>query len=184
MSLKHIPALAACALLLAAAPGAAADEVPTALKPYITVDEFRAAGLHRLAPDELAAFQLVFLRAVAGDPVPDEVVAEVEVEAEAEAEAEVSVPEAVRSEGRRWFGLRRVDRDEIEARFVGTFEGWRPGMRIELDNGQVWRVVGQDSFQPDRRLENPKVTLREASMDAYMFSVEGYNASVRVRLEE
>lgn len=43
---------------------ALAQDVPAALRPYMTATEFRAAGLHKLNPAELAQFQAWFVRAM------------------------------------------------------------------------------------------------------------------------
>lgn len=43
---------------------ALAQDVPAALRPYMSAEEFRAAGLHKLNPAELAQFQAWFVRAM------------------------------------------------------------------------------------------------------------------------
>lgn len=49
--------------MLAGTP-ALAQDVPAALRPYMSAEEFRAAGLHKLNPAELAQFQAWFVRAM------------------------------------------------------------------------------------------------------------------------
>lgn len=95
-------------LLFACAPAYA--EVPAPLAPYITADEFRAAGLHRLTPEELERFERWFLHTVGaetavaaeGAPTHDaEPEAELETELEAALEAELEAERRQLAEERR-----------------------------------------------------------------------------------
>jgi hypothetical protein len=54
-----------CAWVLSGQPVLAQDrDVPAALRPYMSAEEFHAAGLHKLNPAELAQFQAWFVRAM------------------------------------------------------------------------------------------------------------------------
>ncbi|MEO7744328.1 MAG: hypothetical protein ABIR98_15430 [Usitatibacter sp.] len=82
------------------------------------------------------------------------------------------------------FGLEHKARstDElatIETYIPGRFEGWRPGVRITLANGQVWQVIDETSRY--MVLDNPKVVVRRGLMGAFFLDVEGDNRSPRVR---
>src|SRR5206468_505329 len=69
--------------------------------------------------------------------------------------------------------------DEIQARIVGHFGGWRLNAQVRLDNGQVWQFT--EDVQRFYSLENPKIVIRRGLMDVFYFNVEGDNRSVRVR---
>ena len=82
------------------------------------------------------------------------------------------------------FGLEHKARpaDEvatIETYIPGRFEGWRPGVRITLANGQVWQVTDETSRYV--LLDNPKVVVRRGVMGAFFLDIEGDNRSPRVR---
>ena len=82
------------------------------------------------------------------------------------------------------FGLDRpVDKtQEITSRIVGRFEGWRPGERIRLANGQVWQI--SDDSNGVYYLLDPKVTVRRASMGTFVLDIEGARRTPRVRRVE
>lgn len=62
----------------------------------------------------------------------------------------------------------------------GRFDGWDPGGRITLANGQVWQVVdGSRAWFPG--LQDVKVTIRTGAFGAYYLEIEGQNNSPRVR---
>jgi hypothetical protein len=81
------------------------------------------------------------------------------------------------------FGLEqravRAAPDRVESRISGLFEGWEPGAKILLANGQVWQVV-DDSRRP-LYLNNPKVTIRRGVLGVFYLEIEGTNHTARVR---
>lgn len=68
--------------------------------------------------------------------------------------------------------------DEIESRFNGTLEGWDPGQRIKLANGQTWKIV--DDSREVRVVVNPKVKIRKGAFGALYMEIEGITRSPRV----
>jgi hypothetical protein len=82
------------------------------------------------------------------------------------------------------FGMEeRVARAEqpttMESFIPGHFEGWGPGARIKLGNGQVWQVVdGTSAFM---NVDNPKVVVRRGMMGGFFLELENSNRSPRVR---
>lgn len=67
----------------------------------------------------------------------------------------------------------------METHIAGHFEGWGPGARIKLANGQVWQVVdGTSAFM---NVDNPKVVVRRGMMGGFFLELEGSNRSPRVR---
>ena len=67
----------------------------------------------------------------------------------------------------------------MESSIPGHFEGWGPGTRIKLANGQVWQVVDQSSAFFNR--DNPKVVVRRGMMGGFFLEIESSNRSPRVR---
>jgi hypothetical protein len=67
----------------------------------------------------------------------------------------------------------------MESFIPGHFEGWGPGARIKLGNGQVWQVVdGTSAFM---NADNPKVVVRRGMMGGFFLEFENSNRSPRVR---
>ena len=79
------------------------------------------------------------------------------------------------------FGLDRpVDKtQEITSRIVGRFEGWRPGERIRLANGQVWQI--SDDSARAHYVDNPKVRIRRGALGSFYLEIQGTNVSPRVK---
>ena len=68
--------------------------------------------------------------------------------------------------------------DEIETRIDGVLDGWDPGQRIKLANGQVWKVV--DDSKEVRIVTNPKVKIRRGALGAIYLEIEGITRSPKV----
>ena len=79
------------------------------------------------------------------------------------------------------FGLQRADEavQEIASAIPGLFDGWRPGDRIRLANGQLWQV--SDDSSAVYQLRDPKVTVRRAAMGTFVLDIEGARRQPRVR---
>lgn len=67
---------------------------------------------------------------------------------------------------------------QIDSRIRGKFAGWGPNTRIELDNGQVWRVADGSSAIYD--LNNPKAVVHRGMLGAYFLEIEGIGFQVKV----
>lgn len=82
------------------------------------------------------------------------------------------------------FGLERAEdkTQEITSHISGRFEGWRPGERIRLANGQVWQV--SDDSSGVYYLLDPKVSVRRAAMGTFVLDIEGARRTPRVRRVE
>ena len=82
------------------------------------------------------------------------------------------------------FGLPTVPskdpaQDRIESTVAWRFEGWYPGARITLANGQVWVAVGGSSTSYS--LEKPRVTIQRGVLGSYSMQVEGVGPIAKVR---
>ena len=114
----------------------------------------------------------------------DELAARVRAGAAAAAGGQTTRPPAAAvATGPAEFGLpdvpRAADINAIESTVPGRFEGWDPGSRIRLANGQVWQVTDDSSRY--FYLENPKVTVRRGMLGVYYLEVTGSNWSARVK---
>ncbi|HEY9107901.1 MAG TPA: hypothetical protein VIN58_14565, partial [Roseateles sp.] len=67
---------------------------------------------------------------------------------------------------------------QIESRIRGRFAGWGPNTRIELENGQSWRVADGSSAIYD--LNNPKAVVHRGMLGAYYLEIEGIGFQVKV----
>lgn len=163
----------------------AARDVPAALQPYMTQDEYRAAGLHKLNPAELAQFQAWFVRTVEGRALPTAVVqppARAATPATPAAEVTDTPHRAGRTEEERLFGNEQLENvRELTARIDGVFEGWDGPTSFRLDNGQVWQTLGGSKFTPLEPIPNAQVTIKRGAFNSYRMQVEGYNRAIQVK---
>jgi hypothetical protein len=78
------------------------------------------------------------------------------------------------------FGQTSQDKlQSIQSRIVGDFSGWKKGMKITLENGQVWKVTSNAAGY--RKLTNPEVTISRGVFNSFNAKVEGLNAKVKVK---
>lgn len=73
----------------------------------------------------------------------------------------------------------QADREPINSRIAGTFNGWHGNTEFELKNGMVWRQAERDTFAV-REMDSPEVTIRPGMFGTWRLSVEGYSSAVRV----
>lgn len=165
--------LVAFSFPLASASGEPETRPKQEIQTLMSAEEFRAAGLHRLSPEELAVLNTWLYGYI-------------------EVERREAVEEAMPT-GEPSFGLEQVttrvaaifQRDTpeaIESRILGEFRGWRGNTIFRLENGQVWRQVASGEFIV--RVEDPVVRIRRATMGSYLLSIEGFGSTVRVRRVE
>lgn len=164
LSIPRIIAVALlCALpVLAVAQSASQPSDHRPIEQRMSPEQFRAAGLAKLSPDELAALN-AWLRGT--------------LQAEttrAAAEAEQKVKDANR--GFLDFG----STDPIVARLVGEFSGLGKGRRYTLDNGQVWEQT-EAARLAGVKLTDPEVVITPGVFGAWWMKVGNYNTKAKVR---
>ena len=154
----HPRALIFTALLaiLFATPIFAQTQAPT-LEERMSQEEFTAAGLDKLSPE-----QLKYLNGWI----------------QSKGVSEVGAPIRHR-DGSATFYADEQDREVIESAIAGQFNGWRGKTRVTLDNGQVWEQVesGSSGFP----LKSPKVKVKPMSMGSWLMYVNGCNCDIRVK---
>lgn len=83
------------------------------------------------------------------------------------------------------FGLEAVKQRQsepasVQSTIVGEFDGWGPGSRIQLANGQVWRIIdGSEAVLPRR--SDVRVTIERNLFGTIFLRVDGSNNSAKVR---
>lgn len=117
--------------------------------------DFKAAGLDKLSPQELA-----------------------HLEAWLTAHPKVTVRE-VTPDGQPVFYAAHAKREKFEAHIVGHFSGWEGHSQFTLDNGQVWKQIGSDEPQC-MSTDNPEVKLKPTIMGSWLMFVTGCNDNVHV----
>ena len=142
--------------ILCATPIFAQTQAPT-LEERMSQEEFTAAGLDKLSPE-----QLKYLNGWI----------------QSKGVSEVGLPIRHR-DGTATFYTDDQDREVIESSIAGQFNGWRGKTRVTLENGQVWEQVesGSSGFP----LQSPKVKVKPMSMGSWLMYVSGCNCDIRVK---
>ena len=155
-------------LALTLAAGTAAAQQFSSLEERMSAKEFKEAGLDKLTPEELAKLnEWLGSRALAPSAAYAPGV-----------QATMPAP----PEDRRGFLASEGDGSAIVGSIAGEYKGWRKkGDKIFLANGHVWEVVDADAPKLAISVTDPTVKIEPGMLGAWYFSVDGYNARVRVR---
>lgn len=154
-------------MLLAIAPLAWAQPAIGDLKQQMSAEEFKAAGLDKLSPAELAALDAWLQRKVG-----------VETAAAVEQAREEGRKEVV-EKNRGFFDF--GSSEPIESSIIGEFRGFGgKGKTYTLENGQVWEQTEAASLAGVRKTD-PKITIRPGIMGVWYMKIEGYNTQAKVR---
>ncbi|OOG45573.1 hypothetical protein [Rhodanobacter sp. C01] len=117
--------------------------------------EFKAAGLDKLSPQELANLDNWL-----------------------SSHGKVTT-KLVDSSGKPVFYADKTTRIKINAHIVGHFGGWHGNDQLTLDNGQVWKQVSSDA--PSCMTgNNPAVKVKPSLMNSWLMYVDGCNGDVHV----
>ena len=100
--------------------------------------------------------------------------ASVPAQAAAEASATLTVPAEPVPSGK--------PETPIESRIVGKFEGWGPGTKFKLENGETWEAVGAGTHYS--KSNAPKVVIERDFIGQNLMSVEGVKSRAIVRRVE
>ena len=152
--MRPIPSLALSLLLAATAANAQAPS-PT-LEERMPQADFHAAGLDKLSAEELAHLN-AWLTAHGGSTV-----------------------KYVTSTGAPLFYPNDSDRETVEARISGAFNGWRGQTIFRLDNGQQWQQAESGAYDAGH-FTDPKVKIKPMLLGSWLMYVDGCGCSVRVQ---
>ena len=149
------------AALLAAASLASADQSPP-IEKEMSPEQFKAAGLDLLSPEQLANLNAWLNRKITTETKKAATLAE----------------DKVKTENRGFFNF---GTDEpIVSRIVGEFKGFRQGRVYVLENGQEWSQIDQATLAGVRRT-NPEVKIEPSLIgNAWFLSIDGYNSRAKV----
>ncbi len=67
----------------------------------------------------------------------------------------------------------------IQSEIVGSFTGWKKGLKLTLKNGQIWKVTNSRSGYT--KMDNPKITITRGVFNSFDAKVEGLNARAKVK---
>jgi len=149
---------------------------PESFSARLTSEQYAAAGLGRLTPEELS----VLNQLIASDAEGEKQIAVEEAKAVATAEATAAAEQS--QEKRGWVRLlpgMRIEHAEIESAIEGTFRGWRGGTIFSLQNGQVWKQVDGETYVT-RSSQSPAVRIKSGALGSFFMTVEGVNPRVKV----
>jgi len=150
------------ATLIACAAPAFAQSMPP-IEQQMSQEEFKAAGLDKLSPDELARLNTWLGRTITTETTKAAAVAK----------------QAVVEENR---GFATFGSDEpIVSRIAGRFDGFHEGRTYTLENGQVWKQLEAASLE-GVHVDSPEVTIKPAVIgNAWYLQVKGYNTRAKVQ---
>jgi hypothetical protein len=145
---RLLPLLFSAAFIVPALSVAADQYVP--LQQRMTPDEFKAAGLDKLSPQELQ-----------------------NLDGWLSGHGKV-VTKVVDQSGKPVFYPTSEKSGPVQGHVQGAFAGFTGHTQLTLDNGQVWQQA--DSTQVScMSSENPKLTIRRSLMGNWMANVDGCN---------
>jgi hypothetical protein len=162
----------------ALAPGVVfgADEGFSSLEEQMTGQDFKAAGLDKLTPQELESLNGWIRRrslATLDAPVPAAAAGVATATEDSPAAADSQVAD------RRGFKGEDEERTPISSRIVGRFSGWDGQTVFRLENGMIWAQADKDKFYM-KEVENPAIVIDPGMFGSWRLSVEGQDAECRV----
>jgi hypothetical protein len=175
-----------------ALPGAAAAE--EAFSKAVRPQDFSAAGLGKLSPDEIARLDRLVRDYKSGALEAARREAEAASRARAEAEARAAKAEAAAqapaaASDKKPSLLERakvkltpgteIEYATVESRIAGEFRGWEGRTVFTLENGQRWQANASDTYVTSA-LTNPAVKITPGALGSFWMTVEGVKPRVRV----
>lgn len=170
MRLTRTRTIASAIALAALLPLASSALAQQKIEQQMTYEQFKAAGLDQLSPQQLAN-----LNAWLDGKLQVETAKAVETAAAAGVAAKAT------DDDRRGLFAPRESREPISAKVQGDFTGFGKGRQFTLDNGQVWRQV-DDASIGGANLPSPAIKITPSVIGgAWYMSVDGYNTRAKVQ---
>ncbi|HSM11610.1 MAG TPA: hypothetical protein VK827_08580, partial [Lysobacter sp.] len=133
------------------------------IEQQMTAEQFKAAGLVRLDPEQLANLNQWLNRTI---------------EAEAGKAVETAKKDA-RNESRGFLDF--GSKEPIKTRISGEFRGFAKGRSYTLENGQVWQQMDNATLAGVRK-DQPGVTISPGMIgNLWFLAVDGYNTRAKVQ---
>ena len=73
------------------------------------------------------------------------------------------------------------ERPRVTARIAGPFKEWEPGTLFKLDNGQVWRAVGEDRGYYPNIPDDAEVTITQSFFGGYTLEITAIRRKIKVK---
>ena len=151
-TLKRFPIVA---LAMLAAAGVAGAAEFSSLEERMSQQEFHAAGLDKLSPDELKNLD-EWLRT-----------------------HQTVTTKLVTPSGTPAFYTNKEEKVPVESHIAGTFRGWYGKSSFTLENGQEWTQAESGQMQAGP-YDHPKVRIKPMMVGAWLMYVEPCGCSLRV----
>jgi hypothetical protein len=152
----------ALVLAVALASASLAAHAAPPIEQQMSTEEFKATGLDKLSPDELARLNTWLGRTLETET----------------AKAAVAAKKKVEDDNRGFFNF--GSSEPVKSALSGEFTGFRQGRTYTLDNGQVWRQI-DDATLVGVRLMHPEVVVSPSIIgNAWYFGVKGYGTRAKV----
>ena len=147
-------------IVLALSASAFGQQAFSSLEEQMTGDEFKASGLEKLTPGELAALNnWVRAHSLATLDAPEMGTADAGGENQA---------------------IEEMDDTPITSKLVGKFSGWDGQTTFKLENGMIWQQVDKDKFYI-KEIDSPLVTIEPGTFGSkWKLTVEGYEEKCKV----
>jgi hypothetical protein len=174
---------------------AAAEDFSHAVRP----EDFTAAGLSKLSPEELARLDALVRDYKSGSLAAAQKEAERAATARASAEARAAQAEAEakaaktaaaeqkQADAGRLAKIKQmltpqaaVAIEPVESRIAGKFTGWEGRAIFTLENGEHWQVANSGTSYYTPAIMNPKVKITPAALGAFWMTIEEIDQRVKV----
>lgn len=191
-----------CGVVFAAAAWAAEP-----LARRVTAEEFRAAGLEKLSPAELAQLDALFQKYGAAQAAPavngatqEQAAARVAAaeararQAEQDAAAAREAAQTAKAEQKKaeeGFLAKakkvlvspgtKVEIAATETEIDGWFDGWDASTTWRMADGSFWQVANKPAPYQVKRVKNPKVKIYAAALSGYWLEFVELDYKLRVR---
>lgn len=154
----------ALAVLLACSLAALAQTAsPQPIERQMSPEQFKAAGLDKLSPVELANLNTWLNRAITVETT----------------RAAANAKKKVEEDNRGFFNFGSVE--PIVGRINGEFRGFEKGRTYTLENGHVWKQIDEATLAGVRKT-NPQIKITPSMVgNAWYLSIEGYNSRAKVQ---
>ncbi|WP_133477533.1 hypothetical protein [Cognatilysobacter segetis] len=152
----------ALVLAVALACASLAAHAAPPIEQQMTPEQFKAAGLNKLSPQELASLNTWLGRTIETET----------------AKAAVAAKKKVEDENRGFFNF--GSSEPVKSAITGEFRGFAMGRTYTLDNGQVWRQIDEASLAGVRKT-HPEVVISPSVIgNAWYMGIKGYGTRAKV----
>ena len=158
MNRIRVLAVATCLAFATFTVAIAADKM--LLQDRMTAEEFKAAGLDKLTPEELSSLNAYLGR-----------------------ETAKRVDEVKRAEANAVAGFGghiTPDNAPIVSRLIGRFDGWEGKTVFRLENGQIWQQ-SESGELAGVHMDAPMITIRPSFSGAWWLTAEGRKSQIKVK---